>query len=64
MKNKESEMEFDHWQTASEVIGNRYCIYPHVVKKVLRKLDPKCSKAFTKAIKMNEEEFIARCLVG
>ena len=55
-------MNFDHWQTASEIIGNKYCIYPHVVKGVLRKLDSKCSKAFVKAINMDEEKFVARCL--
>ena len=55
-------MNFDHWQTASEIIGNKYCIYPHVVKGVLRKLDSKCSKAFVRAINMDEEKFVARCL--
>jgi len=56
---------FNPWDTASEVIGNKYCLNPKVVKKVLFKLDSRCNMAFMKAMTMAETEldkFIAMVL--
>lgn len=56
---------YDPWQTAAEVIGNKLCLTPERVKRVLFKLGSKPGVAYIKAIEMAEldlEKFLEMVL--
>lgn len=53
---------YDPFELAGIIVGNKYCIYPKKAEQVLRKLSPSVGRALIKTTKLGIEKFIELAL--